>query len=237
MARTIPSMGSGSSGRPGCRTSARPASSNRRVEGRDPAFVDLDRLVPQPRDELGFLELEARDDRQRQCPGPAAVFADRERSGTIERLPRVRDGPRERPAEDRVRLGSRQEVAIAARPCPTRAVVAALGVVQGEGHEPRERDRTAVADLVSYQRDQLVVLSDALGVRRRVAAECPASRPSVGSRPARIARIRRAREAHHGGRLGVCGAARRVFILAPSLESSSRLMAQDRSMSCSALRE
>ena len=87
-------------------------------------------------------------------PVPGAVFAKDERGGPAQPSPRIGDEPGERTAEDRMGLGRGEEVAFAAWSGYGTAVVAAVGVVQGEGHEPRERHRTVSLDLGPHARDE-----------------------------------------------------------------------------------
>ena len=95
--------------------------------------------------------------------------------GSVQSVPDLAQPGRQRGPEDRVQLRRRQEVAAAAGPRVGGAVVAAVGVVQGEVHEPREGHRAGGADLVADPGDE--------------AASSPTSARSVGGsrrRPARI---------------------------------------------------
>ena len=137
----------------------------------DPARLDLDRLIADDGGKLRSFAREAIEDRRGERPGPRPVLAEDERVRPAEPVPRVGDGPCERGAEDRMRLGRGQEVAVAAGSGGLVAVVAAIRVVQGEVHEPREGDRPVPRDLLVDPRDEGLVLADRVEVGRGVAAE------------------------------------------------------------------
>ena len=114
---------------------------------------------------------QAVEDRERERPGPGAVFAKDERLRPTEPVPRIRDGPGEGGPEDRVGLGRGQEVAVPTRAGGLGTVVAAIGVVEREVHEPREGDRPVPLDLVVDPCDEVLVLPDRIQVGDGVAAK------------------------------------------------------------------
>ena len=109
----------------------------------DAAGLDLDRVVRDRPFEPRPVAPEAVEDRDRQGPVAGAVLAHDEPWRLAEPTPRLVEDAGDRPAEDRVRLGGRDEVAGPAGPCLRPAVVAARRVVQREVHEPDEGHRAA----------------------------------------------------------------------------------------------
>ena len=133
--------------------------------------LDLHRPVAEGLGEVGLGRPDAVDERRRQRPGAGAVLADRERRRASQRGPHVDREPGDRLAEDRMGLGRREEVAVASRPRGGAAVVAALGVVERELHEPGERHRARRGDLVADRRLELRVALDQVEVQGRDPAE------------------------------------------------------------------
>ena len=160
-----------------------------------PAWLDLDRVVAQAGSRgPGRSARQAIEDRDRERAGPGAVLAEDERLRPTEPVPGVRDRPGEGGPEDRVGLGRGQEVAVPTRAGGLGTVVAALGVVQREVHEPREGDRPVARDLLVDPCHEVLVLPDRVEVGDGVAADARghlhgarrgASRRPRAGRPAR----------------------------------------------------
>ena len=158
-------------GRVGMSASPWPAASRRAAMASMPARLDLDRVVAQARREVRVLGGQAVEDRERERAGPGAVLAEDERLRPTEPVPGVRDRPGEGGPEDRVGLGGGQEVAVPTRAGGLGPVVAAIGVVQREVHEPREGDRPVARDLLVDPCHEVLVLPDRVEVGDGVAAD------------------------------------------------------------------
>ena len=133
-----------------------------------------------------------------RAPSPAPCSRIVNGSGRPRRQPGVAQPGRQRGPEDRVQLRRGQEVA--AGPAGARVggpVVAAVGVVQGEGHEPGEGHRPVASDLVADALDEAGVLADGLEVRAGLVTQLEAgvhvSPAAPGAAPARPGCDRRAR--------------------------------------------
>ena len=114
----------------------------------EPARVDFDRPVAEALGQLRRLAPDTLDERLRKGAGSRAVLADREAARPVERRPDVDREPGQRPSEDRMGLGRSQEVAVAARPSGGAPVVAALGVVERQLHEPDEGHGPGAPNLI-----------------------------------------------------------------------------------------
>src|SRR4029079_16589743 len=80
---------------------------------------------------------------------PCPEFTDRELPGRTEGAMNGRHEPCKTPTEDRVSLRRGQKIAGSAGSRDRRPVVAAFRIVEGDLHEPRERHRAVLADLVA----------------------------------------------------------------------------------------
>ena len=165
---TRPSIGRPSSGS----TVARLVAQRRRGPRRRGRARPPRRGSRSPRPAVGREQ--AGDQGRRQRPGSRPVLADREGRRRADRDVDPEGEPGERPAEDRARLGSGEEVARAARSRDGSPVVPARRVVQRDLHEPGERHRPGPRDLVADRGEQD-------GVRRdgRPNEPAPASGPRL----------------------------------------------------------
>ena len=158
-----------------------------------PPLVDLDRAVADGARERGVTHGVEQGRRQRALA--RAVLDDDERVRTLQALPGLHDGPGEHLAEDRMKLRGGQEVAAATGPGIARPVVAAVGVVQRELHEPRERHRPAAPDLVADPLHERGILADVREVGRPVAPELGSQvRHGADATCALVIAVRRASE-------------------------------------------
>ena len=88
-------------GKPGC-------------QGVEPSRGDVDRLVRDGVEQRRTGAPEAVEDPRRERAGPGAMLADDKARRSVDRGPHGLEVARDRPAEDRVALRGRQEVAVAA---------------------------------------------------------------------------------------------------------------------------
>jgi hypothetical protein len=159
-----------------------------RMERRDPCRLHLDRPVADGGEHRGRRVAQPAQQARGECTGAGARFRHRERVGPAERLPRLLQQPADGGAEDRIRLRGGEEVALPARSRRGPPVVAELGLVQRSLHEPREGDGPAVLDLAPDPRREDRVLTDAPGIRERLA-------PVAGRGPRAVVRHRAPRSA------------------------------------------
>ena len=194
------------SGRSGSSASPKPAAVSRSMSCRRRCSLDLDRHVPDrqcerrrpgdasqpspPRDRL--------EDRQGQAPGARAVLAHDEPVRSTETTVDLVELAGDRRAEDRMGLRGGQEVAGPTRSLDLGAVVAEPRLVQGERHEPGERDRTVPGDLGPdpVDQDRLALDRQRRRIRQRSQAgldgvhrvSLPAGRAGCRARPGCVRR-------------------------------------------------
>jgi hypothetical protein len=141
------------------------------VERVVPTRLDLDGDVADRVDEPGARPLEAAQDRFGEGAAARPMFVDDERVGPVEADPHLRQLVRDGVPEDRVRLGGGEEISRRARVRLLRAVVAAVGVVQGQLHEPGEGHRAGRLDLGADPRGERRILADVGEIGRRDATQ------------------------------------------------------------------
>ena len=108
---------------------------------------DFDRPIAQRLLQLRPIGDQAPQDIECQDTRACAIFQETIGCRAAAELPHLVQLATDHPPEDRVGLGRRQEVAGARSAVVPGRVVATFGVIQGQLHETRERDRSGVLDL------------------------------------------------------------------------------------------